>query len=337
MRGRVKTKIATAFTEAKGDIVKSIYVKDLRDGDDLLNEPFLLQDVIHRETKDGRPYLLGTYRDRTGEIGGVFWDVPADVEGWIRPGTVTLVTGRVNSYKNALQINTTDLNLYTPEDMSQFLPSSSRPVQEMIGELRQLVSGLVEPWQRLVSHLLLDPEFLPVFANAPAARVMHHAYIGGLLEHTLSMATIAGYLSKHYPYVNKDLLIAGVLLHDMGKAHEYDTGPAFNFTDDGRLVGHVVRAIVMVEQGVHELGGFQHEEVRLLVHMIASHHGRNEWGAPVEPKTLEAILLHQIDMIDSRAQGYYDHLRSDIGGSLWTSRYSPMFGSDLRRPPNFLG
>ncbi len=315
--------------------MKTIYVADLNDGDDLINEPFLIQDVVRRETKDGRLYLLSTFRDKTGQINGVFWDVPADIDGWVKPGTVTMVTGRVNNYKNALQITTTDLNPLATMDMAQFLPSSARTPEDMIVELRKFIGELDQPLQMLVSNILLDPEFLPEFANAPAARSLHHAYVGGLLEHTLSMVTIARQLAEHYPYVNKDLLVAGTLLHDIGKTREYNTGSSFDFTDDGRLVGHIVRAIIMIEIAAADIEGFPESQLRELNHLIVSHHGTLEWGSPVVPKTLEAILLHQIDLLDSRVQGYFDHLRNDVGDGDWTAKSSYMFNTELRRPPGF--
>ncbi len=315
--------------------MKNLYAADLSVGDDLLNEPFLLQDVIRRETKDGRPYLLTSFRDKTGQLNGVFWDVPEDVEEWVRPGIIALVTGRVSSYKNSLQINATDLNPAMTTDMDEYLPASSRSSATMIAELREIVEELSEPWKRLVTKILLDEDFLSRYANAPAARTLHHAYIGGLLEHTLSMAGLAKFLADYYPYVNKDLLIAGVLLHDLGKAMEYDTEAGFEFTDDGRLVGHIVRAIVVVENTAAELGDIGENDLRQLVHLIASHHGIQEWGSPVVPKTIEAILLHQIDMVDSRVQGYFDHLRNYGTTGKWSTKSSLMFRTELRKPEGF--
>ncbi|HSG15077.1 MAG TPA: HD domain-containing protein [Anaerolineae bacterium] len=315
--------------------MKSIYVTDLTDGADLFNEPFLLADVVRRETKDGRPYLLSTFRDRTGQMNGVFWDVPPDVEQSVKAGMVTLVTGRVRSYKNALQITATDLNPFAAPDMSEFLPSSSRSADEMIAELRRFIDELAQPWRDLVAAILLEERFLTLFANAPAARSMHHAYVGGLLEHTLSMAQIARFLADHYPYVDKSLLVAGALLHDLGKALEYETTASFEFTDDGRLVGHIVRATIIIELTADKLANVSEEERRQLVHLVASHHGSLEWGAPVVPKTLEAILLHQVDLLDSRVQGFFDHLRNDDGQDTWTTRPSFMFNTELRRPNDF--
>lgn len=315
--------------------MKSVYIDELGTGDDLLNEPFLVEDIVHRETRDGRPYLLGTFRDRSGQMGGVFWDVPDDIESWIRPGLVALVTGEVNSYKNALQINVTDLNPSSAMNMAEFLPASQRSANEMVAELRHMVNELGEPWQTLTRRLLLEPEFLTAFTNAPAARTMHHAYVGGLLEHTLSMAAIGKMLANHYPYVNKDLLLTGVLLHDMGKVIEYSTEGSFSFSDDGRLVGHITRAIIMIELAAADMANFPEQDLRQLVHLVASHHGTLEWGSPVVPKTLEAILLHQLDLLDSRVQGFYDHLRNDSGQDHWSAKASYMFNTELRRPPGF--
>ncbi len=312
--------------------MKNHFIANLSVGDDLLNEPFMLQEVAQRTTKDGRPYLLCTLRDKTGQAGAVFWNVPTYIEEWARVGTAALVTGRVVSYKDALQVNITDMNPVPDPDLTELLPSSQRPQQEMLAELQSFIAGLQEPWQKLATHLLLDDAFLKEFAIAPAARSMHHSYIGGLLEHTLSMATIAQNLASHYPYVNQDLLLTGTLLHDMGKTKEYSVAGSFESTDDGRLVGHIVRAIVMIEKGAASVD-FPEEALRQLVHLIASHHGTQEWGSPVTPKTLEAVLLHQIDLLDSRVQGFLDHVRNDSSGQTWTAQSSNMFQSPLQRPP----
>lgn len=315
--------------------MKTKYIKDLETHDDLENEPFLMQDVVHRTTRDGRPYLLCTYRDKSGDANGIFWDVPEQIEKWVRPGLPVLVTGRVTYYKNALQINTTDLNRWLSPDMTLFLPSSTRPREEMEAELKALIEQLALPWRDLVQEVLLDPTFYPRFIDAPAARNMHHAYIGGLLEHTLSMASLGLTLADHYPYVNRDLLMAGILLHDAAKAYEYDVTSDFAFTDDGRLVGHIVRAITMAEKAAATLDDFPEEKLRHLVHLLASHHGTLEWGSPVVPKTIEAVLLHQLDLLDSRVQGFFDHLSRDNGDEQWSTKSSNMFNTTLRRPAGF--
>lgn len=294
----------------------------------------MLQDMMQRKTKDGRPYILGSLRDKTGQIGCVFWDVPDYIDSWVSNGQIVLVSGRVVTYKDALQVTITDMNKSHNLDMEAFLPSSPRPREEMIAELRQFIAALAEPWQSLVGQILLPEPFLSQFANAPAARNMHHAYIGGLLEHSLSMANIADYLSDLYPHVDRNLLVSGALLHDLGKVYEYDVTDSFSYSEDGRLTGHIIRAIVIIEKTAEQMD-FPAELRQHLVHLIASHHGTHEWGAPVLPKTLEAILLHQIDLLDSRVQGYFDHLGNDKSDEQWTSKKSLMFGTELRKPETY--
>ncbi len=310
---------------------KNRFITDLRAGTELLHEPFLLHDVVRRQSKDGRPFLLATLRDRTGQMAGVYWDVPLSVDVWARPGLAVEVSGRVNLYKEALQINISELQRANGLDMTVFLPASRRPLGEMRAELRDLVDTLTPPWRELVARLLLDGSLAERFAVAPAARGMHHAYVGGLLEHTLSMAEVARLLAAHYPYVNSSLLLSGVLLHDIGKAEAYSLDEGLGHSDDGRLIGHILRGALLIEREAAELA-FPAEELQQLLHLIASHHGTLEWGSPVVPRTLEAVLLHQIDLLDSRIAGYLDHVRNDAGGGVWTTKRSDMFGTELRRP-----
>ncbi len=315
-------------------MAKAKFISDLKAGMELAGEPFLLHDVVRRQSKDGRPFLLATLRDRTGQISGVFWDVPLTVDVWARPGLGVLVSGRVTTYKDAIQVNISDLARANGIDLSDFLPTSRRPKGEMLAELREHVAALAEPWQPLVACLLLEGTLAERFTAAPAARGMHHAYIGGLLEHSLSMASLARHLARHYNYVNLDLLLAGALLHDLGKAEEYALAEGFTTSDDGRLVGHIVRGVLLIERAAAELG-FPDGDLQQLTHLILSHHGTQEWGSPVVPRTLEAVLLHQIDLLDSRVGGFLDHVGNDTGAEVWTTKRSEMFGVELRRPPGF--
>lgn len=314
--------------------MKSNYIADLKPGADLQNEPFLLYDLARRTMKDGRPFILATLRDKTGLLSGVFWDLPPYIDMWLRPGLLVLVSGKLGIHKDSLQVTITDLNQSGPLDMSDFLPASRRPQAEMIAELRDVIGTLAEPWRGLVGALLLEDPLASRYANAPAARQMHHAYIGGLMEHSLSMAAIAMMLTEHYRYVNYNLLVSGALLHDLGKIEEYSLEDGFGHSDDGRLVGHITRGVVMVERAAASRD-FPADDLRHLVHLIASHHGTNEWGSPVIPRTLEGVLLHQIDLLDSRVQGFYDHVGNDTNGGDWTTKRSEMFGTELLRPPGF--
>ncbi|HSH04071.1 MAG TPA: HD domain-containing protein [Anaerolineae bacterium] len=315
--------------------MKNLYIESVTANIQFEDEPFILHDVVQRLTRDDRPYLLCTLRDRTGQINAVYWNAPEDVCNWVAAGQIILATGRTATYKDELQITLTNIEIWSNPDLGELLPASDRPRSEMVAELQQKIDSLAEPWQGLLTHLLLQPPYHQRFINAPAARSMHHAFVSGLLEHSLSMATIADQLAQHYPHVNRDLLIAGALIHDMGKMIEFEDQASFVYSDDGRLIGHIVRAIVLVETAAQQLGTISTNDLRQLTHLIASHHGQHEWGAPVVPKTIEAILLHQIDMIDSRVQGFYDHWQQEQNDNLWSNKRSFMHNTELRRPPTW--
>jgi 3'-5' exoribonuclease len=310
--------------------VKTVFVRQLQAGQELFDQPFLLIDVTQRETRDGRPFLLFNLGDKSGRISGVFWNVPDEVVQNCVTGTVVLVTGDVRLYNKRLQVTALDLQPYEPATMADYISSSRRDRDEMIAELRQIIEEMGEPLRSLATAILLKPAFLRRYAEAPAATIMHHAYVGGLLEHVLAMVSLCRLSAELYPMVNPDLLLAGVLLHDVGKVMAYETRETFPLTDDGRLVGHLARGVLMVDAAAAEIDGFPDELRQQLVHILLSHHGTADWGSPVPPRTLEAALLHQIDMLDSRAQGFIDHVLAEPGDVEWTAP-SPMFGYELKR------
>lgn len=312
--------------------MKNNYIADMKQGLELIDEPLMFKDLVHRTTKDNRAYILCTLSDKTGQISAVYWDIPEQVVQMIRPGSVMFVTGKVSRYKDSLQIGVTDAYPVENPDLAEFMPGASKSATEMTQELRTLVESMEDPWKGFMTHLLLNEDFLSRFASAPAALSMHHAAVGGLLEHSLSMASLAETAAKNYPYVNRDLLVSGALVHDMGKVWEYTMDGEFGTSDDGHMVGHITRAAIQIELEAKAYGKLSDEDLRELLHLVVSHHGTLEWGSPVQPKTLEAILLHQIDLLDSRVQGYFDFLRSEPGLDGWSPRRSFMHSSYLRQP-----
>lgn len=313
--------------------MKTVFVEQLGAGRELFDQPFLLLDVNQRKTRDDRPYILFNLGDKTGKVGGVYWNVPTEVIESCSPGSLVLVTGDVRLYNRRLQVVALDLQPFDADGMAEYVPSTERNQDEMIAELRQIVASLRNPLRQLVTELLLEPSFLRRFTEAPAAKIMHHAYVGGLLEHSLAMARFGQLAAEIYPQVDRDLLITGALLHDIAKVDAYQVGAAFPITDDERLIGHITRGTMMVEAAAAKIAGLSPELRQHLMHLLLSHHGKGEWGSPVNPCTLEAVLLHQIDLLDSRVQGFIDHVNSEPGDSEWTSR-SPMFGYELFRKIN---
>jgi len=276
---------------------------------ELFDQPFLLADLTQRKTRDGRPYILFNLTDRSGRVGGVYWNVPDEVIQSCPPGDAVLVTGDVRLYNQRLQVVALDLQPYQPESMAEFARSSKRDRDEMIEELRQVIADLSQPLNDLLAKILLAPLFLRRYADAPAAKMMH---------------------AELYSTVDLDLLIAGVLLHDVGKVFSYEPNATFPITDEEKLVGHIVKGSMIVERAAQEMADFPPDLLQNLLHLLISHHGSQEWGSPVLPRTIEAVLLHQVDLLDSRAQGFIDHITAEPEGSEWTSR-SAMFGYELMR------
>jgi 3'-5' exoribonuclease len=219
------------------------------------------------------------------------------------------------------------------EPLEELVLTGSINRGKLVTELREVIAGVGERFLReLLEQILLDPDFLPQYATAPAAKRNHHAWQGGLLAHSLAVAQAALDVSHRYHHVDRHLLVTAALLHDVGKVIEYTSRPAIDFTDEGRLVGHIVIGARMVETAIDEIEGFP-EPLRLrLLHAILAHHGGLDKGSPVAPKTLEAVLLHHLDWMDSQAQAIVNHLKQDPpNGNGWTSR-CPMVWSEVYRP-----
>ena len=213
--------------------------------------------------------------------------------------------------------------------MADYAPSSRREEDQMTSELKQIISELREPLSTLLTKILLKPLFLRRYAQAPAAKMMHHACIGGLLEHSLNVVQYCHLASKLYSDIDLDLLIAGALLHDVGKVEAYELAAAFPMTNNERLIGHIGTGLIIVDRAARELD-LPEPLLQELLHIIVASHGTREWGSPEPPRTLEAVLLHQFDLLDSRAQGFLDHIAAEPGDNEWTSR-SAMFGHELKR------
>jgi 3'-5' exoribonuclease len=190
----------------------------------------------------------------------------------------------------------------------------------MFERLAQLTQSLETPWLKaLVAAFWQDAEFLRRFKTAPAAKNMHHAYIGGLLEHSLSMALLAEKIAQHYSGVDRDLLLVGAIFHDIGKIREFDYQVAIDYSDEGRLLSHIVIGLEIVAAKIREVPDFPVEQANLLKHMIVSHHGARELGSPEPPKTIEAVLLNYIDEMDSKINGIRDFINSDPSQATWTA------------------
>ncbi len=261
---------------------------------------YLLLEKSLQMTKSGASYLALTLGDATGRIPGRVWEEAERFDALFGVGDVLRLRGRVVSYKGHNQINVVEVEPVGPGEVeaSAFLPTARRPVKEMLRELEDMAGGLSSPLKELCLNLLTDEAFMTKFSAAPAAKAVHHVYLGGLVEHTLAVARLAEILAQRYPFLHRDLLICGAILHDVGKAEELHFTPAPDYTSSGRLLGHVVLGADLVRSHLPE--GFPAPLAEEVIHLVLSHHGLLEFGSPKPPLTLEAVALNLLDDIDAK-------------------------------------
>jgi 3'-5' exoribonuclease len=265
---------------------------------------FCLSSISLRDRKAGDGnYLAVTLTDRTGSLEARMWDDAATAFAGCSEGCYVKVQGQVSKYQNKWQMTITKMRnaAETEVDTGDFQPISAFPAEEMDAELRGLVAGFAnEDLKRLVFAFLDDPVIGPAFRVAPAAKMLHHAWISGLLEHVLSLCKILKAVAPFYPEVDQDLLLTGAILHDIGKVRELGWKTNFTYTLEGQLVGHISIAQGMLREKLRELPDFP-EKLRVLVeHMILSHHGKYEFGSPKLPMTPEALLLSAMDDVEAK-------------------------------------
>ncbi len=264
-------------------------------------------------TRNGREYANVTLQDRTGQIDAKIWEPNSPGIGDFEPMDFVLIDGNVTSFNGARQLNITRL-LKASEgqyDPSDYFPVSEKNLAGMQKQLLGLVAGVKNEYlQKLLMSFFGDEAFLKLFCTHSAAKSIHHGFIGGLLEHTLSVAKLCDQASAHYGFLNHDLLVTGAILHDVGKTRELSAFPSNEYTDAGQLLGHIVIGAQMVSEHIAAIDGFPQRLADELIHMILSHHGELEYGSPKKPAILEALVLSFIDNMDAKVETMYEALRS---------------------------
>jgi 3'-5' exoribonuclease len=299
---------------------KRSWVKDLRAGTEL-EESFAVRAVDVRQRRGGGPYLAATIGDRTGEVTALVWQNVDQLRGVLEPGKVVSVKGQVQRYNQQLQVVVRQAEALPAESVEDalFVRSSAVDPDVLWKNLNALIEEVSDSDVRqLLFRIFSDPEVEELFRSAPAARSMHHAFRSGLLEHTVSVTTVARSLAKHYG-LNQDLVVAGCLLHDFGKIWELEIGASIEYTDDGRLIGHIPMEVLFVDKKIGELKKFPAETRRQLLHILLAHHGEYEFGSPRRPKTPEALLVHMIDNLDSKMAGMLEAIAAQgADDEAWT-------------------
>ncbi|MBI5894124.1 MAG: HD domain-containing protein [Deltaproteobacteria bacterium] len=304
-------------------IIKKTFVKDIKEKDKI-EDIFLVSKKEQGMSKIGKPYLNVKLLDKTGEIEARVWDDVENISKIFEKNDFVFVKAYAVAYQGGLQINISQIEKKTPEtiDIKLFLPASKNDPDTIFKELEKIISTVKDNHlKKLLQIFTSDPEIARLLKLAPAAKSMHHTYIGGLLEHTVSLARLVIDISRHYhPNVHQDLLLAGAILHDMGKIYELSYERAFDYTDEGRLLGHITIGVEMLDKKIAEMPDFPKETAMLLKHMILSHHGYLEFGSPKRPKTIEAIILYYLDDMDSKVQSMGALIEKEKDAdSKWTS------------------
>lgn len=280
--------------------------------------------VRRKEIKEheGTPFLVVELGDRTGSVQAVIWENFREIEKGFAKGDVVKVKGTAVTYREQLEVHIDRIRKAEPGeyDVVDFLPEAERDRRAMYRRLLEKARGVQNPYLRKVLEACFtDADLAQKLLEAPGGKKWHHVYLGGLLEHTLGVTAICERAAEIYDLADRDLLVTGALLHDIGKTEEYQWSTFFDFSDQGRLEGHVVLGEHMVRRKAEEIEGFPEELLQRLSHMILSHQGRREFGSPVIPMTLEAIILYYADELDAKAGAFTKVIKQERGeGKIWS-------------------
>ncbi len=308
------------------------YIESFRDSDNI-SDIYLIKHKQSAVTKNGKPYESLILQDKTGTIDAKIWEPNSagiedfDVLDYVQIG------GSVTSFNGTLQVSVKRARKcregeYDPAD---YLPVTSKNIDEMFANVLKYIEDMKSPYlkQLLEAFFVKDTEFVSAFRKSSAAKAIHHGFIGGLLEHTLSVANLCNYLAQAYPRINKDLLISVALLHDIGKTKELSCFPENDYTDDGQLLGHIVIGTEMISEKIAQIPDFPAKLAGEVKHCILAHHGEYEYGSPKKPALIEAVALNFADNTDAKLEAMTELFASSAEDG-WLG-YSRLFDSNVRK------
>lgn len=308
------------------------YINTLHEGDNI-SEIYFCKSKIVAQSKAGKTYYSLTLQDKTGTIDGKIWDLSNAIEHFEAKDYIK-VSGQITSFNNSLQFNIrraqrADEGQY---DVSDYMPTSDYDIEEMYSELTGFIGSVQEPHLKKLLEIFFieDTAFAKKFKLHSAAKSVHHGFIGGLLEHTLSVTRLCDFYAKNYPMLNRDLLITASICHDIGKVYELSDFPENDYTDEGNLLGHIVMGTMMVRDKANTIEGFPHTLLGQLEHCILAHHGKLEFGSPKKPGLMEAMALSYADDTDAKMESFKEILNSNPDNNDWLG-FQKFFESNIRR------
>src|SRR5262244_2686457 len=321
-------------------LMKDFFITDCGQQENkVITSTFVVVSKQVKPKKTGDPYLALTLGDRTGQIDAKMWDNVEDALDAFEQDDFLKVKGLVNKYKNRFQLTIHKLRRLGDSeiDYSDYLPKTTKNIDELWQTLTDFVASFQnEHLRRLVQAFMADPEISRAYRCAPAAKTLHHAYIGGLLDHVVSLFRSCDLVCRNYPQINRDLLLTGAFLHDIGKIHELTYNRSFSYTTRGQLLGHMIIELEMLKEKLALLPDFPEQMKILIEHLIISHHGQYEFGSPKLPMFPEALMLHYLDDLDSKMEAMRAHFERGVDGDGGWTGYNPSLGRPLLNSTKFL-
>jgi len=320
--------------------MKDFYICDCtRHENKIITSSFVVVAKQIKPKKTGEPYLALTLGDRSGQLEAKMWDNVEEVLDGFEQDDFLKVKGLINKYKQRFQLTIHKLRKLGDSEIEydDYLPKTTKNIDELWQTLANFVAGFQNQHLRtLVQAFMADPEIAKAYRSAPAAKTLHHAYIGGLLDHVVSLLRSCDLMSRNYPQINRDLLMTGAFFHDIGKIHELTYNRSFSYTTKGQLLGHMIIELEMLQAKLALQPGFPEELKTMIEHLIISHHGEYAFGSTKLPMFPEALMLHYLDDLDSKMEAMRAQFERDstLDGP-WTT-YNPSLGRPLLSTEKFL-
>ncbi len=307
------------------------YIKDFQEGENVIGHYFCKQKQIMK-SRAGKSYMSLRLQDKTGGIDAKVWDFNNDIQSF-EDNNFIKIEGIVLIYQGETQLNIKKIRKSREGeyDPANYIPCTEKDVSAMYNELTDYIKTINNIYIKklLEAFFVNDSNAIKLFVNHSAAKNIHHSYMGGLLEHTLSVVKICDFMGNLYK-ANRDILIATAMLHDIGKIEELSPFPNNDYTDDGQLLGHIIIGTEMITEKIKTINGFPNQLASLIKHSILSHHGEYEYGSPKRPKTVEAFILHCADNTDAKIKVYQEAIEADVTQGSWAG-YNKMLGHNIRK------
>jgi 3'-5' exoribonuclease len=323
-----------------GAFMKDFYIRDAAQQENkVITTSFVVSNKQIKSKKSGEPYLDLTLADRTGILQAKMWDNVEDCAYTFEQDDIVKIKGLINKYNQRWQLTIHKIRKMEEIDIefSDYLPKTSKDIDELWQTLREFVASIGDAHlRRLLELFMADPVIARAYRNAPAAKTMHHAFIGGLLDHVISLMRSCDLVARNYAIINRDLLLTGAFLHDIGKIHELSYARSFSYTTEGQLLGHLIIELEMLHAKLAQIPDFPPQLKILVEHLIISHHGQYDFGSPKLPMFPEALMLHYMDDLDSKMEAMRAQFERDADlESPWTA-YNSSLGRPLLNTQKFL-